>query len=81
MPSAKGVKGRPASPKPYLLISQAAGRKVTLPGETIFSRCGGGNTLSASVSDTGIPPESATEATGETAGAKAYWRELFELLR
>jgi RNA polymerase sigma-70 factor (ECF subfamily) len=39
-----------------------------LAGETIFSRCNGETLLVRLVSDSGIPPDSATDAAGESAG-------------
>ncbi len=39
-----------------------------LAGETIFSHCRGETLLVPLVSDSGIPPDPATEAAGETAG-------------
>ena len=41
---------------------------MTLPGETVMSRCDVETLLVPLVSDTGIPPDSATKPAGETAG-------------
>ena len=41
---------------------------MTLPGETVMSRCDVETLLVPLVSDTGIPPDSVTKPAGETAG-------------